>query len=232
MSIIKQILLKFKKPEDYILEDFEKNYKHNERFADKEFKKIHNSVTKFWDRDEIYAFIPDMDADYDVLSSILLNQIKSDIFSLNFADVIMFARLYAVNYIATNRGKTAQEIISACESLCSMVDYLNFNFQSHINFETDLRVDYENGEYIITDNEYSVSLMEMVNYVNSVLVKLSDGIYKRDRNAVYSAYCELCNNTIFDLQKYKDEYKEDSNNCKDSVNEDNSSNSTTKELGL
>lgn len=135
--------------------------------------------------------------------SILIRQTHSDSFSYNLSKLIVGTRLCAVNYIATDFGKTYQEVERAYNILMDEIDGLNFHYLTHINLETDFVASFIDGGFELSDDKYPISLVDMVNFANSQIFKLAQGMCNNNRDEVYSAYCELSNNDNFILNNYE-----------------------------
>jgi len=197
MNLITKLIENLKSKNQFDFENFDTKYKKNLRLAVNKFKKMQRGVNRLLDRTAIDYYVYDPFAEVDKIYSIMMKQTKSEGFSFNFSHIIICAKMFAANFLATDEGQTYKEIKFACERLCEMADCLNFNLMAHINFETKQYVIYKNDSFHVEPNSYASHLVELINFVNNTMMEIAQGIYNRDNKSIYKAFTELC-----DYRKY------------------------------
>jgi hypothetical protein len=118
MNLINKLVEKFNAQKEVDFVNFDTKYKRNLKIVEKNFKKMQNGVNGLWDRKEIDYFVYDPFAEVYEINAKMMKQTNSEGFSFNFSHIIVCAKIYAANYIATDEGKTYKEIKFACERLC------------------------------------------------------------------------------------------------------------------
>lgn len=205
MNLITKLIEKLKAKQQFDFENFDKNFKHNKSLAEKKLKKMQRGANKLIDKSEIKYYVVDPLGEIETIKSALIKQTNSESFSFNFAHIVVCAKLYAANYIATDEGKKYKDIKFACERLCEMVDFMNFNFMAHVNCETEYTAKFKDDLFTVDPNSYASRLIEMINAVNNTMMDVAEGIYNRNRDDVYAGFLSLSDTSLY---KFEDDVKE------------------------
>lgn len=197
MGLIKKLVEKLHKKNEIVLENFDENYYRNQKIANKLFNKMKKGCLVIRKRPEVQYYIPDIIEVSDELILDIMEQTNSQPYSYNFGNIITFVKLYAINYVATQEGKSYQEVKYACECLFDAIDSLNLNFLAHINCDTDYEASYINDSFAVTKDSYASKLVKNVNKINHVIFDIAEGMLHKDKEAVFYGYERLCDKTLY-----------------------------------
>ena len=199
MGLLKKLTSKLRRPKEFVFENFKENFENNQKFLQIQFKKMQKGFDIIVKRKEIDFYMPNVLDEVDEFTLDIMEITNSECFSYNFAHIVTCAKMYAVNYMATNEGKSDGEVKFAVERLSEMIDCLNFNYLAHINCETEFEAVYEDGDIYVKKNSYASDLIKMVNGVNSAILNIAEAIYDSDRGLVLEGYMDLCNKELYQL---------------------------------
>ena len=220
-----------KTPDKFIFKDFKENFMKNDKVMDKKWQQILADANKIRKRQHIEVYRPDVENELEETTLDIMEITNSERFSTNFADFITCVKLYAVNYMITDEGKTESEVVCACNRLESVVECLKFNFLTHVNIETDhwiepdgdlmtitkkkgSRKTYEEIEktYDLNINQeegYVLKLLKMQQKVFDEILNIAQGIYDGERDPVYKGFVNLSDKDFYQLEELTEEEKLD-----------------------
>ena len=200
MGLLKKLTSKLKQPKEFKFENFGENFEQNQKFLQIQFKKMLKGFNVIVKRKEIDFYMPNIFDEIDEFILDIMEITNSECFSYNFAHIVTCAKMYAVNYMATDEGKTEGEICYAVQRLSEMIDCLNFNYLSHINCETNFEAIYQDDNIYVDKDSYASELVQMVNSVNTIILSIAQGIFDRDRSVVLEGYMDLHNKELYKLK--------------------------------
>jgi len=218
-----------KNPKDFIYKDFRENFVQNDKLVGRKWKKILSDANVIKRRKEVQYYISDVNLDLGGLTLDIMEITNSERFSTNFADFVTCVKLYAANYIATDKGKSSRERSVACARLIEIMDCLNFNLMTHINIETTYSIEPDGDNITIQKKKmsediikalertydlkinqeegYVFKLVMMQNKINTEIEKIIEGIAYKNRDMVFEGYINLCDKEYYQLpENYKEEF--------------------------
>jgi len=201
-----------KTPKNFIFTDMNKNFYKNQKLYFQKWYSVLNDSNVILRRKGVEYYLPDFEESVDELTLDIMEITNSENYSCNFANLISSAKLYAVNYLTTNQGKTQSEMMSSIAQLSNIIDCLNFNVVAHINVDTVFTMEIIDGKshvYMLDDlanckdlisaKEYPFKILTMQNKVIYEILSIAEGIYTQNNTSVYQAYSNLCDKELYNV---------------------------------
>ncbi len=222
----------FAKPiKEFVFQDLNKNFYKNQKLYLEKWNSILRDANVILRRKGIECYLPDYEDSVDELTLDAMEITNSENYSCNFANLVSSVKLYAANYLVTDRGKSDKEIKVAIAQLSNIIDCLNFNLVAHINNETIYNMEIVDGQshiYLLTDAQninyndlikdkiYPYKILTMQNRVVYEILKAAEGIFNKNNTSVYQAFSNLCGKDLYNIDDITFEISEVSENVQNS----------------
>ena len=212
-----------KTPKNFVFTDMNKNFYKNQKLYLQKWNSVLNDSNVILRRKGVEYFLPEFEEGVDELTLDIMEITNSENFSCNFADLISSAKLYAVNFMATDEGKTKQEISTSIIQLSNIIDCMNFNTIAHIDVETIYNMEIVDGKIrifsigdtetnnnpnLIKNKEYPFKIIMMQNRVVCEILSIAEGILNKNNTSVYQAFAKLCDKELYDVNNIVIDVKE------------------------
>lgn len=205
MGILNNLTLKLIEKKGFDFADFDKNYKKNLKHAVKEFNKMIAEDRQILKRREVYYYVENFGEEANKLKEEIQSQTGSHSFSYNLSRIITSARLYAANFLTTDKGENDKAIKYELKRMLEMIDSLTFACFTHILYERNINIDFDGNKFKLIKNSYEDRFYRMVLEAEKTICKIITGVLTGSRDEVYANYLKLSDNAMFNCRETSEE---------------------------
>ena len=192
MGLFDKIFSKVVVPDRMIFKDFAKFFEMNNERARLDFKSCSKDMKKIVMSKHIYAQVGDIYEERQKIKADFFDISQGKEFSSNIGAVVHFSKMYAMNYMYTDEGKTDAEVLHAYNQLDKLYDVAVFATLSYFNYARHEKLTFDNGRFELFANVNDVSkhILNVIVEVLTDIVRLARAIKEKDNTKYQNYFCQ------------------------------------------